>query len=96
MLEHAAVLKLDTQGSELSVVSGGEAILKSQRIDIIVTEFFCFPHYQDAPLLCDIWARLANLGYSLFDLLLGPHGDDGQLRYGDAIFVSNEFRERAL
>lgn len=95
-LEHIDLLKLDTQGAELLIFQGATALLTRHAIDVIYTEFFITPHYQDAPVLHHLWSFLAQYGYSLYDLFKGPYGRNGQLRFGDAIFVSPRFRAAAL
>ncbi len=90
------VLKLDTQGAEHAILSGATQMLAEQRIELILTEFFFVPHYEGAPLLDSIWALLRGHGYTLYDLDIGARGNDGQARYGDAIFLGAAFRaERA-
>jgi hypothetical protein len=91
-----ALLKLDTQGSELSILRGARRSLERAAIDVIYTEFFIVPHYAGAPLLGDLLGFLGQFGYSLFDLFKGPNAANGQLRFGDAIFVSPAFRARHL
>ncbi|HJU21255.1 MAG TPA: FkbM family methyltransferase [Casimicrobiaceae bacterium] len=91
-----ALLKLDTQGSELSILRGARNALERGTIDAIYTEFFVVHHYDGAPLLGDQIAVLNTFGYSLFDLFKGPYASNGQLRFGDAIFVSPQFRARYL
>ncbi len=90
------LLKLDTQGSELSILRGARRALETAVIEVIYTEFFVVPHYAGAPLLGDLIALLGQFGYSLFDLFKGPYADNGQLRFGDAIFVSPLFRARHI
>jgi FkbM family methyltransferase len=95
-IPHIDLLKLDTQGAELLIFKGAASLLASQAIDVIYTEFFMIPHYQGAPVLHDLWGFLAQFGYSLYDLFKGPYGRNGQLRFGDAIFVSPRFRAAVL
>ena len=95
-VERIDILKLDTQGSELDILRGSTGLLSSGSISIIVSEFFFIPHYQGVPLLDEIWTHLRSFGYELFDLFKGPHGSNGQIRYGDAIFGSPEFRRGIL
>lgn len=90
------LLKLDTQGGEYQILLGANGLLSSGRIDVIATEFFAISHYQGAPLLDEIWGLLRQHGYDLFDIFCGPHAQNGQLRYGDAIFVSPGFRAEFL
>jgi FkbM family methyltransferase len=91
-----ALLKLDTQGAELPILRGARGLLASGAIDAIYTEFFVVPHYEGAALLHELWAALAAHGYVLYDLFKGPLGRNGQLRFGDALFVSPQVRERVL
>jgi FkbM family methyltransferase len=93
---HVDLLKLDTQGAELAIIRGARGLLQAAAIDVIYTEFFIVPHYEGAALLPELWAALGAHGYVMYDLFKGPHGDNGQLRFGDAIFVSPRVRERHL
>lgn len=95
-IRHIDFIKLDTQGSELRIFSGAKNLLREQKIDVIYTEFFLVPHYQGAPLLNDLWNLLSATGYSMFDFFKGPNASDGQLRFGDAIFISDSFRKNKL
>lgn len=98
--EHApdgvTLLKLDTQGSELDILRGARGTLARHAIEVLYTEFFVVPHYAGAPLLGDLLAYLGSFGYTLFDLFKGPNARNGQLRFGDAIFVSPAFRATQL
>ena len=95
-IEHVDLLKVDTQGAEAAIFRGAERSLAQACIDIIYTEFFVVPHYDGAALLHELWRQLAQHGYVLFDLFKGPHASNGQLRFGDAIFVSPQFNARYL
>lgn len=90
------LLKMDTQGGERDILLGASGLLSRGAIDVIVTEFFAVPHYEGAPLLDAVWSLLGSHGYGLFDLQCGPHAANGQLRYGDALFVSPAFRAHHL
>lgn len=91
-LDHVDVLKMDIQGAELLALRGAARLLREQRISVIYTEVAFVRHYEAAPLFCDLSQLLAAQGYSLYDLFLQTHAANGQLRYGDAIFVSDRFR----
>jgi FkbM family methyltransferase len=95
-IERINVLKIDTQGGEFSVLRGAALLLVREAIDIIVSEFFFIAHYEGAPLLPEIWQLLRGHGYDLYDMALGPRGTNGQIRFGDAIFVSRTFRREHL
>lgn len=90
------LVKLDIQGGEMAALSGMEELLREARIDAIFTEAFFVPHYEGAALLHDLWAHLAARGYGLFTLFPTREGRNGQLRLGDAIFISKTLREAAV
>ena len=93
---HVDLLKLDTQGAELPIIRGARRLLDAAAIDVIYSEFFIVPHYEGAAVLHELCAALAAHGYTVFDLFKGPCGRNGQLRFGDAIFVSARFRREVL
>jgi len=95
-IEHLNLLKLDLQGGEHAALSGATALLRAQAIDVVVSEFFIVPHYENAPLLDSIWSLLRGHGYDMYDLQIVRYGSNGQARWGDAIFVSSRHRERYL
>ncbi|NGO52238.1 FkbM family methyltransferase [Allomesorhizobium camelthorni] len=90
------VLKLDTQGAELDILRGGEGLLKRGAVSIIVTEFFFIQHYAGVPLLDSVWSYLRQFGYEIYNLFKGSQAANGQIRYGDAIFVSPGFRHTVI
>lgn len=90
------VVKLDIQGGELAALRGMEGLLRAARVDAIFTETFFVPHYEGAPLLHDLWAHLESHGYGLFTLFPTREGRNGQLRLGDAIFISAALRAAAV
>jgi hypothetical protein len=91
-IERIAVLKMDIQGAELAALRGAEALLRDHRIDAIFTETFFVPHYEGGCLLHELWGHLATHGYGLYTLFPSREGRNGQLRLGDAIFISPELR----
>lgn len=95
-IDHVSCLKLDTQGAEHMILTGAHDLLENAAIDVVFTEWFAVPHYEGTPLFDEIWALLSSHRYSLFDLFPGPRAPNGQLRYGDAIFVSPKVRESVL
>ena len=87
---------MDTQGSEFNILKGASKMLKKQGIDIIMLEWFAIPHYDDVPLLDEIWSLLRENGYVLYDLFPSKRFPNGQLRFGDAVFISDTFRRTRL
>lgn len=99
------VLKVDTQGSELMVLIGGEASLESVLLAEVEVSFF--QRYEGQPVFADIEAWMKARDFELIELyrlkryraansmglrhpLLGGDQRSGRVAYGDAIFVRNE------
>ena len=53
-------------------------------------------HYENAPLFHDISSFLSKYGYSLFDIYDLYRAKNGQIRYGDALFVSESVRSGVI
>ncbi len=81
------ILKLDIQGAELKALAGAAALLERRAIGIIYTEVLFVPIYQGQAWHYDIAACLARHGYRLFDFYNFTYAADGQVRWGDALFV---------
>ena len=90
------ILKMDIQGGELSALKGAEIAFKENQIPIVYTEVMFVPHYENQPLLNDIWDFLARFGYTLFDIYYLQRANNGQLRYADALFVSADVRKSVI
>ena len=99
------VIKVDTQGSELLVLTGAEKSLESVVLAEIEVSFF--QRYIGQPVFAEIEAWMKQRGFELLELYrlkryraankLGqykPMFDDGQqsgrVTYGDAIFIRDE------
>jgi hypothetical protein len=88
-------LKLDTQGSELSILKGAEQLLKKGYIKIIKVEVSTIATYQEQALFSDIDIYLRGLNYCLVDFITYRENtsfllDNGQEQHcapcGDAIY----------
>ena len=90
------ILKLDIQGSELMAFDGAKETLEANRVSLIYTETLFVPHYQNNPLFYELWTRLAEYGYTLFNLYDLYHARNGQLRFADALFVSPQMRRDVI
>jgi FkbM family methyltransferase len=88
-------VKVDTQGSELFVLQGGENTLRKTVVGVEVEVEFA-PVYNGQPLFAEVDTFLRGLGFSLFDLRpcywkrsdgtdLG--GPQGQLIWADALYL---------
>ena len=90
------ILKFDIQGGELNALHGAESLLRAGRTSLIYTEIMFIPHYEGAPLFHEIWSFLSKCGYSLFDIYDLHRARNGQIRYGDALFVSESVRNNII
>jgi len=90
------ILKMDIQGGELMALKGAAETLKGKTVSVIYTEIMFIPHYEKQPLLYEIWNFLSEFGYTLFDLYNLHRATNGQLRFGDALFVNQDVRRRVI
>jgi FkbM family methyltransferase len=91
-IEQVDVLKVDAEGSEILVYRGAREILAEQRVSLIFTEVTFIEHFADQPLLPGIWQALAAHGYTFYDVFDLQRAPNGQLRFGNALFVSPRIR----
>lgn len=83
------ILKLDLQGSEFDALAGAEQLIRKHR-PVIFTEVCFQPLYAEQPVLADMDAFLAELGYRRLYLYPGPAPD----LWGDAIYVPDLIQDR--
>jgi FkbM family methyltransferase len=95
-LKRLDILKMDVQGGELMALEGAAETLKRKQIHVIYSEIMFVPHYENQPLLHEIWNYLSQFGYTLFGLYDLRKATNGQLRYGDALFVSENVRRKVI
>jgi hypothetical protein len=81
-------LKLDIEGGELDALRGIKSLLKNHKIDLIYSEVSFSEIYENQNHFHDIASYLYDYGYKLFDLVYLVKSLDGQIYYGDAIFLS--------
>ena len=91
-VEKIDLLKLDIQGGESAALRGASRLLKSGAIAILYCEVFFVPHYEGALLFHELSAQLADFDYTVYTLRHLVHGQNGQLRFADALYVSPEMR----
>jgi FkbM family methyltransferase len=82
-------LKLDVQGAELLVLKGAQQLL-STTIQVVLTEVQFIHLYEGSALFRDVESFLAALDFQLYQLYNLQSGNNGQLLFGDAIFVRNQ------
>jgi FkbM family methyltransferase len=95
-IDRINLLKLDVQGAELQVLRGGERLLAQEAVDIIFMEVMFVPHYENGPLFHEVHAELRGRGYSLYNIFDLISATNGQLRYANALFVSDSLRSTVL
>ena len=62
------LLKLDTQGSELSILKGASKMLQNNLIDVIYTEVEFIEIYENQPLFNDLTDYLLKYDYKLYNI----------------------------
>ncbi len=88
------LIKLDVQGFELEVLKGAPKIL--HQTEVILSEVSLLPYNQDAPLMHEVVAFLADRDFLPFDICGGwRRSSDKALAQTDMIFVRRDSRIRA-
>ena len=86
------ILKLDVEGAEVKVLEGASRMLSKQAIKLIYSEVMFIPHYDSGCMFHELAAFLNRHGYTLFNLYHLRSARNGQLKWGNAIFLSPEIR----
>lgn len=89
------ILKVDVEGAEVRMLKGAAQKLAGRQIKLIYTEVMFTKHYEGGCLFYEVCDVLNQYGYSLFNLYNLKRARNGQLRWGNAIFLSPETRARA-
>ena len=69
-------------------------MLAQNKIQVIYTEVMFVPHYEKGSLYHDIAELLNKYNYTLLNLYDLRTARDGQLRWGNAIFLSAPMRQQ--
>jgi FkbM family methyltransferase len=93
-IDRIDILKLDTQGSELEVLRGGENLLKMQSIGAIYCEVEFVEIYHKQPLFDEIFQYLKKYNYSLYNFYNLNSLKTGQLAWADTLFLSEKLLRR--
>lgn len=90
------ILKLDVEGSELSVLKGASELLKQEVVDLIYTEVMFVAHYEEGVQFFELSRYLFDYGYTIFNLYDLKRSENGQIRWGNAVFVSPHIRAAVI
>jgi FkbM family methyltransferase len=86
------ILKLDVEGAEIRALKGAHNILSEHAVTLIYTEVMFIPHYEGGCLFHEVAGWLKRYEYTLFNLYNLKRARNGQLRWGNAIFLSPQAR----
>ena len=86
-VENIDLLKFDVQGAELRALVGASQMLLSKRIRAIYLETSFVPIYVGQCEFHELQKMLLMHGFQLFDFYNFSYGPNGQLRWGDALFL---------
>ncbi len=86
-LSKVDILKLDTQGHELTILEGNDDLLRSGRIKYILAELLFAPLYTQQGRAGRIISLLETCGYQVFDFYDFVYNERAGLKWGDALFV---------
>jgi FkbM family methyltransferase len=91
-IEWIDILKMDVEGAEKKVLNGARDKLSKHNIYLIYTEVMFVPHYEGGCMFHELTGFLEQYGYSLFNLYNLKKAKNGQLRWGNAIFLCPQAR----
>lgn len=84
------ILKLDVQGAEMKVLEGAKNLLSNQKIQVIFSEVEFRQIYENQALYEELATFLNQYQFSFFSFYNLSYARDGQMLYGDAIFIRNK------
>ena len=93
-IERIDILKLDVEGAEKKVLNGAFEKLSKHNIYLIYTEVMFVPHYEGGCIFHELTAFLEQYDYTLFNFYNLKRAKNGQLRWGNAIFLSPQARAK--
>jgi len=91
-IEEIQILKMDIQGGELLALEGAKENLHRGTIGLVYAEVEFVPIYEGQAYFHEVALWLAGYGYTLFDLYNFVYAENGQAKWGDALFISPQIR----
>ena len=88
------ILKLDVEGAEILTLKGAHDKLSKQDISLIYAEVTFISHYENACKFGELADFLFQYNYTLFNFYGLKTSKNGQLRWGNAIFLSDKKRKQ--
>lgn len=88
------ILKLDLEGAEIKALHGECGKLAKYAISLIYTEIIFISHYDGGCMFHELSSFLEQHKYTLFNLYNLKRAKNGQLRWGNAIFLSPQLRAK--
>ena len=93
-ISYIDILKIDVEGAEIKVFSGGLEKFSSHAIGLIYAEVTFVPHYQGGCMFHELSVFLSKYDYTLLNFYNLKKSKSGQLRWGNAIFLSPQIRRK--
>ena len=93
-IEYIDILKIDVEGAEIKVLSGARDKLSKHAVFLIYTEVTFTAHYEGGCLFYEVAGFLEQYGYTFFNFYDLKRAKNGQLRWGNAIFLSPKARAK--
>jgi FkbM family methyltransferase len=87
-IDHIDVLKIDTQGYELSVLKGAREMLGSKRIRLVFMEMNLVAMYDGQASFEDLYHHMKESGYKLSGLYDRCFDNDRAIMWCDGLFVA--------
>lgn len=90
-IDEIDLLKMDTQGAELRVLGGSANVLKNQRVRLLALEVLFVPLYEQQADAGEVLSTLQRFEYRPYDWYNFSYDDNGQVLFGDAMFLRRDF-----
>ncbi|MES2273319.1 MAG: FkbM family methyltransferase [Chlamydiota bacterium] len=82
------LVKIDVQGAEKLIIQGSPQIITHAEVVILETKIL--EYNKKAPLIHELMEQMANLGYSMLDILECHYLPTGELNEMDVLFAKND------